>query len=133
MRKLFVLLALFIIPTVGQATHVVTATFNYDFTADNACSTTVVTSCVKQFNVYDITTGSAVKLFSVIAPSGANGPITGIKGSSGSLTIKGGTHTFSITVVMADGTETASTGAGACTTTASVTPAQPTSFVVTAA
>jgi hypothetical protein len=37
--------------------HTVSVTLNYDFSADNACSATVTTGCVKQFNIYDITGG----------------------------------------------------------------------------
>jgi hypothetical protein len=38
--------------------HTVAATLNYDFSVDNACSSSVTTGCVKQFNVYDITGGA---------------------------------------------------------------------------
>jgi hypothetical protein len=38
--------------------HTVSVTLNYDFTVDNACSATVTTSCLKQFNIYDITGGA---------------------------------------------------------------------------
>jgi hypothetical protein len=37
--------------------HTVSVTLNYDFSVDNACSATVTTGCVKQFNIYDITGG----------------------------------------------------------------------------
>ena len=51
--------------------HTVTVTLNYDCTADNACSTAVTKGCLQQFNIYDLTSGTPVKLFSVPAPSGA--------------------------------------------------------------
>jgi len=37
--------------------HTVSVTLNYDFSVDNACSASVTTGCVKQFNIYDITGG----------------------------------------------------------------------------
>jgi hypothetical protein len=33
--------------------HTVMVTLNYDFSVDNACSATVTTGCVQQFNIYD--------------------------------------------------------------------------------
>ena len=38
--------------------HTVSVTLNYDFSVDNACSASVTTGCVKQFNIYDMTGGS---------------------------------------------------------------------------
>jgi hypothetical protein len=108
--------------------HTVTATLNYDFTVDNACSTTVTTGCVKQFNIYDITGGGTpTKLFSITAPSGANSAVTGITGSSGELTLHSGVHTFAATAQMADGTESSPNGS---TATATVLPSSPASFSV---
>jgi hypothetical protein len=109
--------------------HTVSATLNYDFTVDNACSTSVTTGCVKQFNIYDITGGGTpVKLFSITAPSGANSAVTGITGTSGLLTMKAGVHTFAATAQMADGTESSP---NASTATATVAPGSPASFSVT--
>ena len=108
-------------------THVVTATLNYDFTEDNACSSTVTTGCLKQFNIYDLTSGTPVKLFSIAAPAGANNAVTGITGSSSALTLKSGSHTFGATAQMADGTES---DPNACTATALVKPGAPVSFTV---
>jgi hypothetical protein len=34
-----------------------TLTLNYDFSVDNACSSSVTTGCLQQFNIYDITGG----------------------------------------------------------------------------
>lgn len=108
-------------------THVITATLNYDFTEDNACSATVTTGCVKQFNIYDLTSGTPVKLFSLPAPSGANSAVTGITGTSPALTLKSGSHAFGATAQMADGTES---DPNACTATALVKPGAPVSFTV---
>jgi len=83
----------------------VTAALNYDFTVDNACSATVITGCLKQVNVYDLTGGAKTFLFSISAPAGANNAVTGITGTSGLGTLKAGTHTFGATAQMEDGTE----------------------------
>lgn len=108
--------------------HTLTVTFNYDFTTDNACSATVTKSCVLQFNVYDVTTGTPVKLFSVPAPAGSTSAVTGITGTSGLLPMKSGVHTFGATAQMADGTESSP---NASTATATVPPGSPASFSIT--
>ncbi len=109
--------------------HTVSVTLNYDFTVDNACSSSVTAGCLKQFNIYDITGGGTpVKLFSVTAPSGANTALTGITGTSGLVTLKAGVHTFAATAQMADGTES---NPNASTATATVAPASPASFSAT--
>jgi hypothetical protein len=41
----------------APAQHTVSVTLNYDFTVDNACSSSVTTACLKQFNIYDTTGG----------------------------------------------------------------------------
>jgi len=108
--------------------HTVSVTLNYDFGVDNACSSSVTTGCVKQFNIYDITGGGTpVKLFSVAAPAGANSAVTGIAGTSGPVTLKSGVHTFAATAQMADGTESSPNGS---TATAGVAPGSPASFSV---
>ena len=109
--------------------HTVMVTLNYDFSVDNACSATVTTGCVQQFNIYDITGGGTpLKLFSVPAPSGANSAVTGITGTSGAVTLKSGVHTFAATAQMADGTESSPNGS---TATAAVAPGSPVSFSLT--
>ena len=120
---LFGVVAAFAAP--GQ--HTVTATLNYDFTVDNACSATVTTGCVKQFNIYDLTGATPVLLFSIAAPAGATGPVTGITGTSPALTLKAGSRTFGATAQMADGTES---NPNAATATAIVKPGAPVSFTV---
>lgn len=81
----------------GPGQHTLTVTLDYDFTADNACSASVTKGCLQQFNVYDITSGTPVKLFSFAAPAGATGPVNGITGTSGLITLHAGTHTFAAT------------------------------------
>ncbi len=108
--------------------HTVSVTLNYDFTVDAACSATVTKGCLQQFNIYDVTTGTPVKLFSVTAPAGASGPVTGITGTSGLLALKSGVHVFGATAQMADGTESNPNGS---TATATTLPGSPASFSVT--
>jgi hypothetical protein len=129
-RNLFAVLLLLSLAGAAQAApgqHTVTATLNYDFTVDNACSATVTTGCLKQFNIYDLTSGTPVLLFSVTAPAGANNAVTGITGTSNLLTIKAGNHTFGATAQMSDGTESSP---NASTATAVVKPGAPVSFTV---
>jgi hypothetical protein len=131
-RQVLILLTAGLLSLGGQAgatpgQHAVTATLNYDFTVDNACSATVTTNCLKQFNIYDLTGAAPVKLFSIAAPPGANGPVTGITGTSGPITLRSGLHTFGATAQLADGTES---DPNASTATATVKPAGPVSFTV---
>ena len=121
------LLAVSFAALAAPAQHTVTATLNYDFTSDNACSATVITGCLKQFNIYDLSGAAPVKLFSIAAPAGANGPVTGITGTSAALTLKSGSHSFGATAQTADGTES---DPNACTATALVKPGVPVSFTV---
>lgn len=107
--------------------HTVTATISYDFSVDNACSATVTTGCLKQFNIYDLTSGSPAFLFSIPAPSGANNVVTGITGTGGPFTMKSGQRTFGAAAQMADGTESLP---NASTATAIVKPGAPVSFSV---
>jgi hypothetical protein len=121
------------VPGGGAATappgqHTLTVTLNYDFTTDNACSATVTKACVQQFNIYDVTSGTPVKLFSVPAPSGAAAAVTGITGTSALLPLKSGVHIFGATAQMADGTESSP---NASTATATVPPGSPVSFSIT--
>jgi hypothetical protein len=108
--------------------HTVAVTLNYDFTTDAACSATVTKNCLQQFNIYDVTTGTPVKLFSVTAPAGATGAVNGITGTSGLLTLRSGVHVFGATAQMADGTES---NPNASTATVTTPPGSPASFSVT--
>ena len=132
MRQLLILLTAGLILLGGQAgaapgQHMVTATLNYDFTVDNACSSTVTTNCLKQFNIYDLSGSTPVKLFSIAAPLGASSAVSGITGTSAALTLRSGSHSFGATAQMADGTES---DPNACTATALVKPGAPASFTV---
>src|SRR5579864_3915138 len=127
-KVLPILLALLLLAgqSLAAPTHTVTAFLTYDFTVDNACSTTVTTGCLQQFNVYDISpvVGSVpVKLFSIPAPAGSNTAGVSITGTSGAVTLKAGNHTFGFTAQMADGTEGNPNGS---TATGVVAPVPPT-------
>lgn len=110
----------------APSSHTITATWSYDFSVDNACSATITTGCVKQFNVYDLTATKTL-LYSITAPSGANTAMTGLTNTSAPLTLKAGQHIFGLSVVMADGTENDPAG---CSNTAGVKPANATGFAV---
>lgn len=112
--------------TTGQ--HSISVTLNYDFTTDNACSAAVTKNCLQQFNIYELTSGTPVKLFSVRAPEGANNAVTGITGTSGPLALKSGVHIFGATAQMADGSESSP---NASTATATAAPGSPVSFSLT--
>lgn len=128
---MFLCLALVTLPiAAAPPTHTVTVTLSYDFTVDNACSSTVTTGCVQQFNIYDLTTGTPVKLFSVPAPAGANNAVNGITGTSAPIQLKSGVRLFGATAQMADGTESDPNGS---TATATVKPGKPVSFSVSVA
>src|SRR5579864_8150185 len=83
----------------------VTVTFNYDFNLSHACSLTLTTNCVKQFNVYDTTASKQVKLFSIPVPADAAGLVKGITGTSPPLSLRAGEHILVVTAQAVDGTE----------------------------
>jgi hypothetical protein len=85
--------------------HSVSVTFDYDFTANHACSTKVTTNCVTQFNVYDISSKPPTKLFSIPAPAGATGPVKGITGESAQLVFEPGKHLLAARAELANGRE----------------------------
>lgn len=59
-------------PVPAGTPKTLTVTLTFDFSQANACTATVVTGCVKQFNFYLSGAGGAkTLLFSVPAPSGA--------------------------------------------------------------
>jgi hypothetical protein len=97
--------------------HIVTVTFDYDFTVNHACSAAVTKKCVAQFNVYDISGGKPYKLFSIPAPPGASTPAKGITGDSQPLLFESGKHLFAVTAQMTGGEES---NPRACSSWASV-------------
>ena len=85
--------------------HVVSVTFDYDFTETSACSPTVLTGCIAQFNVYDVGAGKPVKLFSIPAPAGAHSLTKDIVGKSQPLAISSGKHVLAVSAQTASGEE----------------------------
>jgi hypothetical protein len=79
--------------------------FDYDFTVVHACSPTLTTNCIAQFNVYDVSTGKPTKLFTIPAPSGASGQVKDIIGKSQPLNIGAGKHLLAISAQMSSGEE----------------------------
>jgi len=116
LTKLRPLLALFVLMFVSSAVanprkRRVTVTFNYDFNLSHACSLTLTTNCVRQFNVYDATDKERVKLFSIPVPADAAGLVKGITGTSPPLSLRAGEHILAVTAQAADGTESDPGGA----------------------
>jgi hypothetical protein len=60
---------------------------------------------VARFNVYDISAEKPIKLFSIPARPGADGPVKGITGESQPLLFETGKHRFAVTAQMASGEE----------------------------
>ena len=100
-----------------QRPHTLTVSLDYDFPKKHACTDRETKNCIKQFNVYELTSGQRLKLFSFPAPAGARGPVKGIKGTSGLLKLTAGDHIIGATAVLADGSES---DPKACTTIAKV-------------
>ena len=88
-----------------SSTHSISLTFDYDFTADHGCSPTLMTNCIARFNVYDVSTGKPVKLFTIPAPSGASRPVKDIIGKSEPLNIGTGKHLLAVSAQMSSGEE----------------------------
>jgi hypothetical protein len=86
-------------------TKQVTVTFDYDFTQNHACSETVTTNCLAQFNVYDISGIIPKKLSSIPAPSGATGPVSNITATVRPLRSRSGKRVFAVSAQMASGEE----------------------------
>jgi len=61
-----------------SSTHSISLTFDYDFTVNHGCSPILTTNCIARFNVYDISTGKPMKLFTTPAPTGASGQVKDI-------------------------------------------------------
>jgi hypothetical protein len=120
-RKLmWVTLAMLVSPPMwsGPTRHKLTVTLDYDFSSKHGCKPKGPIWCVEQFNIYELKGGARpVKLFSILAPSGAKKAVTGITGTSGWLTMSDGVHTFGATAEMGDGSES---DPSACTATATV-------------
>jgi hypothetical protein len=101
-----VLVTTFAFATPAQSNkHTVSVEFSYDFTLVPACSSTVAKKCIAQFNVYDISAGKPIKLFSIPAPPGAKGPVKSITGESQPLLFESGKHLLAVTAQMVSSEE----------------------------
>ncbi len=69
----------------GTVIRAVTVTFDYDFTKTPACSQTLKTKCIQQFNVYDNTGGKKRLLFWILPPADAHNLVKGITSTSPKL------------------------------------------------
>jgi hypothetical protein len=97
----------------------VTVSFDYDFRLTPACPPTLTRKCVEQFNVYDISGGTRMQLFSIPVPPGAIGFVKGIRGTSQPLRLAAGEHILGLTAQSPDG---AQSEPSLCTTTVIVKP-----------
>jgi hypothetical protein len=95
----------------------VTVGFDYDFRLTPACSPMLTRECVKQFNVYDISGGRRMRLFSIPVSPGAVSLVKGISGTSQPLPLAAGEHSLGVTAQSPDGAESE---VGLCTTTVKV-------------
>jgi hypothetical protein len=93
--------------------HTITIKFDYDFRLTPACSQGLTKKCVKRFNVYDISAGNRILLFSIPVPDGTVGFVRGISVTSPPLPFAPGKHILAVTAQSADGTESVT---NACTT-----------------
>ena len=85
--------------------HVITLTFDYDFTKTPACSAAVKVHCVAKFSVYDISSHKPYFLFFAPVPKGAQGVVKGITATSPQLLFAVGKHRIAVSAVEPDGSE----------------------------
>src|ERR1700722_5973213 len=87
------------------ATHSIRLTFDYDFSVNHRCPPALMTNCIVQFNVYDISKGKPEKLFTIPAPTGASGPVKDIEGRSQPLNLGTGKHLLAVSAQLSSGEE----------------------------
>jgi hypothetical protein len=87
--------------------HKISFTFDYDFRVTPACSRKVKRACVQQFNIYDISIGTAkrTKLGSIPVPAGAKGLVKAISGTTEPQLFNSGKHKIAVAAQMQDGSE----------------------------
>ena len=93
-------------PAASHGVHIVTVTFDYDFSKTPACTAKITKHCITQFIAYDIS-GSAknpVMLFPIPLPLKPSGPVKGITKASPPLDFESGKHLVSVSAMSADGT-----------------------------
>ena len=93
-------------PGASHSVHVVTVTFDYDFSKTPACTAKITKHCITQFIAYDIS-GSAknpVMLFPIPLPPNPGGLVKGITKASPPLDFESGKHLVSVSAMSSDGT-----------------------------
>jgi hypothetical protein len=93
-------------PSTSDGVHVVTVTFDYDFTQTPACTAKITKHCVSQFIAYDISGGAKhpVMLFPIPLPSKPAGQRKGITQAGPPLDFESGKHLISVSAMSPDGT-----------------------------
>ena len=110
--------------TCGAFAATATGSFNFDFTSDTACSTTVTADCIDHFEVWDVTS-SPRKLATVNVPNPPASPIN----FNFKVGPPYGARKWSAVAVAKDGTASDMT-APQSQNTVNVRPGAPASFVV---
>lgn len=91
----------------GNLKHKITVTFNYDFSATPACSSTHDPKCVKEFVLYDISAGVAKRttLMTIPVPPNPKGFVKDISATTPPLLFEPGRHFLAVVARTPDGTE----------------------------
>jgi hypothetical protein len=121
--SVFALILAVALPLRGQAsqkTHTITVRFDYDFTTTHACPVKGKATCIRKFNVYNLTdTGQRILLFSIPAPDKAKKKVQGISGTSKALVFAPGQHMVAVSAVDNHGAES---NPRACATMVNIAP-----------
>ncbi len=87
-------------------THIVRVKFDYNFKRFHGCKKKGKAPCLQEFDVYNVTRGGKrFLLFTIPAPSGAKGEVTGIGGASKPLVFAPGQHMIAVTAKTDRGAE----------------------------
>jgi hypothetical protein len=86
-------------PSAGPVTHTISVTFDYDFDRTPACTGKIQHHCVRQFVVYDISSGSnhAYPIGTVALPDSPYGQKRGIAGKTDPHVFESGKHLIAVT------------------------------------
>ena len=86
------------------AVHSIAVAFNYDFTKNPACDSTMAKGCVAKFEVFDISLPEKpYLLFTIAIPPGAAGKTNPIKASGPRMSFVVGKHRLGVSAVTAEG------------------------------
>jgi len=93
-------------PAASHGVHVVTVTFDYDFSKTPACTAKITKHCITQFIAYDISASAEnpIMLFPIPLPPNPSGSVKGIIKASPPLDFESGKHLVSVSAMSADGT-----------------------------